>query len=166
MATKNLFLESFTHLGVKQPEYVPPVEKVEKNVVKPVEKPENIHLGAGKVYTDPEEAYKYLLSLPKEDLPSGYRNTLSKSFLKSSGEGQVSVLFKDWKRYKEGILGKMDMFFQSVKSNNIPILRKYVSFLFGNKTPKDIDTYLENKVDLTYFKFWVLFKFFTSNRSK
>ncbi|MFA5071300.1 MAG: hypothetical protein WC511_02905 [Candidatus Pacearchaeota archaeon] len=157
---KNLFMESFSYLGVNDP---PEEEKIDVPVT-----PKNdvIYLGAGKTFTDPLQAYQYLLTLPTEKFPKGYRCTISKSFLNSSEENQIGNLFKDWKRYREAILPKIENFFVFIKTSEAHTQsKKYISFLFSNKTPKDIDTYRDNAVDLIYFKFFVLFKFYSENRS-
>lgn len=161
---KDLFSQSLGYLGVEPPKTIL-VEKEVEEIPETVN-PDVIYLGKGKVYKDPEEAYNYLCSVPEETLPSGYRNSLSKSFLKIDELGQINNLYKDWKKYRKGVLPKIALFFKLAKeSKEHSVCKRYISFLIQNKTPKEIDTYTENKVDLSYFKFYVLFKFFTTNRS-
>lgn len=174
----NLFLGSFKHLD-------PNIDKKHSNVVlketnitseesKPPSSTKNtinpslIYLGKGKVYTDPIKAYNALLSIPTKEIPTKYRNTLTKAFFNGTETGQITSLFKDWKKYKEKILPKISEFFFYIKNNpeKCVLCKKYVSFVVGNKNPVDKETYVDDVVDLMYFKFWVLFKFFVEMKGK
>lgn len=151
----NLFMNSFKHLQETAPEEDTPVS------VKKAENKPSINLGAGKKFEDPEAAYTYLLGLPAKDIPPGFRNVLTKSFFHGTEEGQVNTLFKDWKLYKEKMLPKISEFFSYIKGEKEKYVQcaKYIKLLQDSKNP--VEYLQDDKVDLTYFKFWTLFKFFT-----
>ncbi len=153
----SLFMKSFSYL--QEQESV--VQKEEEKIIP--KEDASINLGQGKKFSDPEEAYKYLLSSPQKDIPAGYRNTLTKAFFHGTEDGQIHTLFKDWKLYREKIIPKIKEFFSYIKveSNKYPQCLKYVKFLQSNVSPVSPETFAESKVDLSYFKFWVLFKFYT-----
>lgn len=155
----NLFMKSFSYLQEQEMEF-----KKEEPVVK---EESSINVGQGKKFSDPEEAYKYLLSIPVKEIPAGYRNTLTKAFFHGTEEGQINTLFKDWKLYREKIIPKIKEFFSYIKVEGVkyPQCLKYVKFLQTNVSPLSPETFVESKADLSYFKFWVLFKFYTQQRS-
>ena len=174
---KNHFLDSLKHLH--------PIQKEEISVT-PSLPPENssiegadicvaetknttsIYLGRGSVYLDPSEAYQALLAIPETEFPQGYRNTLTKAFFNGTETGQIQTLFRDWKRYKAHILPKISEFFAHIKANpeTCPVSRKYATFVISGKDPIAKETFAEGSVDLWFFKFWVLFKFFVESRDK
>lgn len=173
---KNLFLDSLKYLNVDTREETSPIPSLilqEKKDIPPFpteqrRQPNLIYLGKGETYTDPTEAYQALLSLPEKDLPEGYRNKLTKAFLKGTEHGQINSIFKDWKKYKSKILPKISEFFSYIKNNRdkFQICKNYISFVIQNKNPINEETFQESVVDLMFFKFWVLFKFFVESKGK
>ena len=169
MNSKNLFMESLSHLGVaKLPDKTTPIpEDIPSELPEKQVDPDIIFLGRGKSFKDTEEAYQYLLSLPLKELPAKYRNSLTQSFFKGTEEGQINTLFKDWKQYREKIHPKIKEFFEHIRLNpsKCSFFMKYVNYLQKNLLPTNKETYLDNCLDLSYFKFWCLFKNFNENRS-
>ena len=153
----DLFMKSLEHLLPTKPEPLQESSKPEKKDPTGL-----IFLGQGKTFTDSREAYAYLLSQPVKEVPAGYRNTLSKSLLNSSEDGQINSLYKDWKAYRQGILGKIKLYFKYAREEKKCL--RYVEFLVKNLYPHNIETFIEGKVDLTFFKFWVVFNFYIEHR--
>lgn len=186
---KNLFLQSFKHLEqqkeklsqntveiqrepslftpspVKE-EITPEEEKdVPEGETKQNKKnPFAIYLGKGLVFLNPDVAYQQLLQQPKQELPPRYRNSLTKAFFNGTETGQLNTLYKDWKKYKDEVLPKISEYFIHVKNNpdKCPMGKKFATFVIANYTPTSEETFVDGCVDLWFFKFWVLFKFYVT----
>ncbi len=179
---KNLFLQSFKHLEKQAEEKEQVVNSVifEKEPKKSKEEeiylseekehkgkknPYAIYLGKGQIFLNPDVAYQELLNMPIVPLPEKYRNSLTKAFFNGTETGQINSLFKDWKKYRIEILNKIAEYFQHIKENpdTCPLGKKYASFVIQNYTPVSEETFAEGAVDLWFFKFWSLFKFYVTS---
>jgi len=179
---KNLFLQSFKHLEKQTeeksqnvnsfvfekeqiPEETSSESEIEEIESKSKKNPYAIYLGKGQVFLNPEVAYQELLKQPVQPLPEKYRNSLTKAFFNGTETGQINSLFKDWKKYRIEILNKIAEYFQHIKDNpdTCPLGKKYASYVIQNYTPVSEDTFTEGCVDLWFFKFWSLFKFYVTS---
>ena len=150
---ENLFLQSFQHLFT--PEQKKEVLEQRLDPVSIV-----IALDKGRVFKTVEEACTYLIELPKDELPEGFRNTISKSLIRGDPEKQIASIFKDFKRYGKQVLPKLISFFQYLNQNRGSYL-KYVERLGKDLSPMEC---LENgRIDLVYFKLWFLFNYIKTN---
>lgn len=163
-----MFLDSIKYLNPQKVEEETPREEESTPLESPSEglRKGVIYLGKGAIYSDQEAAYQSLLDLPETTFPEKYRNTLTKAFLNATEIGQIQSLFKDWKKYKKNILLKISAFFSYIKENpeQCPLSKKYVAYVIRNLHPLSEETLQEGVVDLGFFKFWVLFKFYVQTK--
>lgn len=166
--SKNLFQQSLTHLlPVEAPllseEVVPNPEPfvLSRNKTKV-----GIFLGKGVVVESSREAYQKLLDNPYGAVPVSYRNEVTQSFLNATESGRINSLFKDWKKYREGVRPKIAAYFQHIKEfpETHKVATRYVSYLLKSWDPMREETYKESGVDQDYFKFWCVFKFFAETK--
>jgi hypothetical protein len=169
---KSLFLQSMSHLQKKSLEEEVLVNEVVEqppNLIAETKKiPYAIYLGKGVSFLNPQDAYDFLLQEEEKPLPGKYRNSLTKAFFNGTETGQINSLYKDWKKYKKGIFPKISAFFLYIKneSEKCPVCKKYASYVISGLTPANEETFENGVVDLFFFKFWVLFKFYVEKGNR
>lgn len=121
-----------------------------------------IILGPRDVYTDAQVALKDIHRGPFSPLPENYHNKLTQTFRAGLPAGQIKSLFRDLKLYGPAIAPKLAEYASLVLNADWPAdsdYVRYVSAYRAGQMPHDPATFVDGRVSMDYFKFWVLLSF-------
>lgn len=124
-----------------------------------------IILGPRDVYTDAQVALKDILRGPFTAIPENYHNKLTQTFMAGKPLGQIKSLFRDFKLYGSAIAPKLREYATLVLNATWPEsseYAKYVAQFRANLLPHNPATFVDGRVDMSYFKLWSLLSFTSS----